>query len=164
MGGRSAVELGEVRIEVAASLPRLVDHRRESGGLGLEDLDLAVDPGPRVEDERSSLVGIAGLAEPLAIALARPVVLEKLADLREREAGVVAEAPDEPEPLEVGRVVQAVVAIRPGRRLEQADLFVVADRARRQAGLGRDLVDAQQTGGGGQGHLPPNATTTLTLT
>ena len=75
--------------------PCLVDHRREPGGLGLEDLDLAVDPLPSVEQERAPLVRIAGLPEPLAVALARGLVLEQLADLREREARVVAQAADE---------------------------------------------------------------------
>ena len=120
------------------------------------------------EQERPALVGIAGLAEALAVALARGVVLEQLADLGEREAGVVAQAPDELQPVEVGGVVQAVVAVRASGRLEQADLLVVADRAGRQAGLGRDLVDAQEAGLGvavsagrvgwvgglGTGHLP----------
>ena len=52
------------------------------------------------------------------------------------------------EPIEIRGVVQAVVAVRARRRLEQADLLVVADRAGRQAGLGRDLVDPEETGFG----------------
>ena len=46
--------------------------------------------------------------------------------------------------LEVRRVEQAVGAVGAGGRLEQPDLLVVADRARRQAGLGGDLLDAQE--------------------
>ena len=53
---------------------------------------------------------------------------------------------DEPQALEVRRVVQAVGAVRAGGRLEQPDLLVVADRAGRQAGLGGDLLDAQEPG------------------
>ena len=129
-------------------------------------------------EERPALVAIAGLAEALAVALARGVVLEQLADLREREPGVVAQAPDELQPIEIRGVVQAVVAVRAGGRREQADLLVVADRAGRQAGLGRDLVDAQEARLGvavrrGQGRLgggwardisPCIDTTTLTFT
>ena len=76
---------------------------------------------------RAPLIGIVGLAEPLAVAFARGVVLEQLADLGEREPGVVAEAADEQQALEVGCVVEPVVAVGSGRRLEQADLLVVAD-------------------------------------
>ncbi len=110
----------------------------------------------RFDQERPALVGIAGLAEALAVALAGGVVLEQLADLGEREPGVVAQAADELQPIEIRGVVQPVVAVRAGGRLEQADLLVVADRAGRQAGLGRDLVDPQQArfglaGSGGRG-------------
>ena len=125
----------------------------------------------RARDSRrrlSPLVAIPGLAEALAVALARGVVLEQLADLGEREPGVVAQAPDELEPVEVRGVVEAIVAVRARGRREQADLFVVADRAGRQACLGRDLVDPQEAGLGvavsrghgrlggalGTGHLP----------
>ena len=97
-----------------------------------------------VEEQRAALVRIAGLAQAGAVALACRVVLEQLADLGEREAGVVAQAPDEPQAIEVRRVVQPVVALGSGGRLEQADLLVVADRAGRQAGLRGDLVDPQQ--------------------
>ena len=43
-------------------------------------------------------------------------------------------------------VVQAVRALRSGRRLEQPDLLVVADRPGRQAGLGGDLLDLEEGG------------------
>ena len=36
------------------------------------------------------------------------------------------------------------VAVGAGGGLEQSDLFVVADRSGRQAGLGRDLLDPQE--------------------
>ena len=90
--------------------------------------------------------GSLRLAEPLAIAFAGGLVLEQLADLGEREPRVVAEAADEQQALEVGLVVEPVIATGARRRLEQADLLVVADRARRQPGLRRHLVDAQQPG------------------
>ena len=108
---------------------------------------------------------VGRLAEPLAVALAGRLVLEQLADLGEREAGVVAKAADELESIEVGGVVEAVVAIGPGRRLEQADLFVIPDPARGHAGLGRHLVDPKQARPGrlGRGHLPDDSTT-LTFT
>ena len=67
--------------------------------------------GAGLEQELSALVAIPGLAVALAIALARSVVLEKLADLRQREPGIVAQAPDELEPLEIRGVVEAVITV-----------------------------------------------------
>ena len=56
------------------------------------------------------------------------------------------------EPVEIRGVVQAVVAFGTGGRFEQPHLLVVADRARRQAGLGGDLVDPEEAlGRGGRG-------------
>ena len=115
---------------------------------------------------------IGRLAEALAVPFAGGLVLEQLADLGQREPGVVAQAADELEPVEVGRVVQPVVAFGAGGRLEQPDLLVVADRAGRQAGLGRDLVDPQEPLGElgvGAGDwaldiFPQTDTTTLTFT
>src|SRR6185295_11029144 len=91
-------------------------------------------------------------------ALARGVVLEQLTDLRERETGVIAKAPNELEPVEVRGVVEAIVAVRASSWREQPDLLVVADRAGRQACLGRDLVDSEEVRLGvavirGQGRL-----------
>ena len=60
---------------------------------------------------------IGGLAQPFAVALAGGLVLEQLADLGEREPGVVAKAADELESVEVRGVVEAVVAIGASRRL-----------------------------------------------
>ena len=93
------------------------------------------------------------------------LVLQQLADLSEREPRVVAEVADELKAGEVRGVVEPIVAVGPGGRLEQADLLVIADRPRRQAGLGRDLVDPKEPRLGGSiwsrgrdpgtGHLPP---------
>ena len=66
------------------------------------------------------------------------------ADLGEAEPGVVAEVLDEPQPLDVVVVVEAVVAVAPGGRREEADLLVVADRPGRQAERRGDLLDPQQ--------------------
>src|SRR6478752_3032561 len=101
MRGRATVEFDEVGIEVPGTRPCFLDHRRQAGGLRLEDLDLVRCPGTGFQQELSALIAIAGLAEALAVALARGVVFEKLADLREREAGVVAEAADELEAVEI---------------------------------------------------------------
>jgi hypothetical protein len=69
--------------------------------------------GRRVVDDRAPLVGVARRAEALAVAGRGGLVLEQLADLGEAEPGVVAEALDEPEALEVVLVVEAV---RPSER------------------------------------------------
>ena len=169
---RAAVELGEVGVDVARRALASSIIVGQAGGLCLEDRDLVVDPGARVQDERAPLVRVAGRLEALAIALAGVLVLEQLADLGEREAGVVAQAPDEPQALEVRGVVQAIVAVGARGRLEQTDLLVVADRAGRQAGLGGDLLDPQQrripgvsvaAGRSAGVVISPRPTTTLTL-
>ena len=46
------------------------------------------------------------------------------------------------------RVVQAVGALGAGGRGEQPQLLVVADGPRRQAGVGGDLLDAEEALGG----------------
>ena len=122
--------------------------------LGFKRLDLAIDPGGRVLEQGASLGLVAGRPESQSIALARGLVLQQLADLGQREPGVVAQGADEAQALEVGRVEQAVGAIRPGGRLQEADLLVIADRAGRQAGLGCDILDPEEGGlGGGRGVL-----------
>jgi hypothetical protein len=81
MRRRATVELGEVGIEMPGARPCLLDHRGQAGGLRLEDLDLVFRAGAGFDHEGSALVGIARLSVALAVALARGVVLEQLADL-----------------------------------------------------------------------------------
>ena len=76
-------------------------------------------------------------------ALAGRFVLERLGDLRQREAGAVAQALDEPQPLEVRLVVQAVVALGARGGHEQPRLLVVAHRTGRQAHVGGGFLDAR---------------------
>ena len=108
---RAPVEVEEVLVEVAPPATGIGDHRVEAGTLGDEGLDLPVDAGGGVLEQRTSLGLVTGRSEPLSIALARGLVLEQLADLGEREPGVVAEGADEAQALEVGRVEQAVCAV-----------------------------------------------------
>ena len=158
-----------MRPDVDEARLRLVDHRCQAGGLGLEQRDLALDPLLRLEQVDPALARVGGLAQPFTVPFASRLVLQELADLGQREPGVVAQAADEGQPVEVRGVVQAVVALGTGGRFEQPHLLVVADGAGRQAGLGGDLVDPEETlGRGGRalgvGHLPPDDTTTLTFT
>jgi hypothetical protein len=88
-------------VEVPSTGAGFVDHRGESLRLGFQDLDLAIDPNLRVDQDRAPLGRILRLAEALPVALAGVLVLEELADLGEGEAGIVTEAPDEQEPLEI---------------------------------------------------------------
>ena len=83
VGCRTAVEFGQVGIDVLPARLGLLDHRGQASGLGLEDLDLVRDPTACVEGEGAPLVRVAGLPELLSIALPRGVVLEQLADLGE---------------------------------------------------------------------------------
>ena len=132
-------------------VPGLGDH-------GLEPLDLAPQAvtwwSTRARASTTIVAALRGVvrgAEPVAVPGAGLLVLEQLADLREREAGVVAQPADEPEPLEVLGVVQAIVALGAGGGCEEAELLVVADRPRREPGLGGDLLDPEESGSGGIG-------------
>ncbi len=111
---RSAVELGEVGIEVAPAGAAPRRSSRQAGGLRLEGLDLALGTLAGIDEDGATLGRISGRPEPLAVALAGGLVLEQLADLGQREAGVVAQAADEAQAVEVGGVVQAIVAVRSG--------------------------------------------------
>ena len=122
----------------------LTDHCRETIHLRPNRGDLAIDPGERVVDDRPPLGRIVRRPEPVPVPVARLFVLEELADLGEAEASVVAKALDEPESLQIGLVVQAIVALRTGRGLEQAELFVIAERSRRQAEHCGHLLDAEE--------------------
>ena len=78
-------------------------------------------------------------------------------------------AADEPQAVEIVGVVQAVRALGAGGGREQPHLLVVADGARRQAGLGGDLLDAEEPGrvvrgGGIVTHVCRHRTLTLTCT
>ena len=156
---------------MGAAALRVLDHRGQTCSLGLERCDLSIHPVTGVDDERTPLGRILCGLESLPVAFPGEFVLEELADLGQGESGVVAQTLDEAQPLEIARVVQAVVPVRPGGRLEQADLLVVADRTGGQAGLGGDFLDPQERGVDGcrswawwKMTSPPNCTTTLTLT
>src|SRR5207247_9674813 len=78
--------------------------------------DLAVDPGERVIDDGPPLRGVRRRPEAVAIAGSGSLVLEHLGDLGEAETGLVTEALDESQPLDVIVVVEPVVATDAGRR------------------------------------------------
>ena len=123
-----------------------VDHLGNPVRLVAERLDLAVDARQGVDEDLAALGGVLGCPKPFAVAFAGCLVLEQLADLGQREPGVVAQPADEPEPRDIGLVVQAVGALGTGGRLEEPDLLVVADGTGRQADLCGDLLDAQEPG------------------
>ena len=150
--GQLGFDLGQVLGQVGLPAVRLGDHRLEPVGLAPKRGDLAVDPGEGVLDDRPALAGIVRLAEPGTVAGASGLVLEQLGDLGQAEAGVVAETLDVAESVEVVGVVQSVVAVGTGGRLEQPDLLVVADRAGRQTELRGDLLDPEEPGRCGVGH------------
>ena len=147
MGVRAAVKFHEVLVQVTATALRLGEHRVESVTFGLQERDLALGPIPRLDDERAPLVWIVGRAEAVAVTLAGNLVLQQLTNLGEAEARIVTQASNESQTLQVRCVVQPIGAIRAGRRLQQPEFFVVADGPSRQAGLGGDFLDAQESGG-----------------
>jgi hypothetical protein len=109
LGLDTGLELGDVGLEVRASALGLLDHAGKSIHLRAQRRDLALDPGEGVVDDRSPLGGILRRPEPVPVPRSGFVVLEELADLGEAEPGVVAKALDEPEPLEIILVVEAVI-------------------------------------------------------
>src|SRR5207247_491743 len=111
------------------------DHLLEPLHLRPQDGDLAVCPSERVGHESAPFPPVRGVVERLARTGARGLVLQELADLGEREAGVVAEGLDEPEPFDVGRVIEAIRALAASGRVEEANLLVVANGPGRQAQL-----------------------------
>ena len=143
--GTPALQLVEVGAQVRAPPVGVADHRPEAGGLGFERRDLAIDAFEQPAQDDSPLVDIPGRPEALGVADSGRLVLEEEADLREREPGVIAQLADEPQSFQVARVVQAVVALGARGRREEPDLLVVADRARRQAGLRGDLLDPEES-------------------
>jgi glyoxylase-like metal-dependent hydrolase (beta-lactamase superfamily II) len=104
-----------------------------------------IDPRRRFLEDGPSFVRI--VRRPEANAVPRPgvLVLEELSDLGEAEPGVVAQALDEPEALEVVGVIQPIGPLRTGRRLQEPELLVVTDRACGEADLRADLLDAQES-------------------
>src|SRR5438105_5144638 len=90
-------------------------------------------------------------AEPLGVRLrclkalaqrrTRLFGFEKLLELVEGEVEQVAQPLELADALDVGVGVETVRALAPFAALEQADLLVVADRARRDAGELRELAD-----------------------
>ena len=78
------------------------------------------------------------------VARTRLLILEQLADLGQREPGVVTKTADETQPVKILGVVESVGALGPRGGGEQVQLLVVPDGTRREPGLGRDLVDPEQ--------------------
>ena len=168
-GLEARVDLRAMGLEVGApslGLARPSPRAARSSGAGVADL--AVDPVERVVDERPPLDRVRRRAEPLAVAGPCDLVLEELADLGQAEPGVVAEALDEPQSLEIVGVVEPVRALGAGRRLEQPELLVVADRSRASGRRRRRLPGfgggARRSRSAHRSGSPPDATTSLPLT
>lgn len=80
----------------------------------------------------------------VAVAVGRVAAGQQLADLGQAHVQRPALA-DEPQPLQRGRLVVAVVVAAPGGRGQQAGLLVVADGARLDPGRAGQLSDAHGT-------------------
>ena len=137
---------------VAARAARVLDHRADAVGLGVEQADLPLDPGQ-------------GLVEVECGARPGRSVCARRSRLRSRAASSssiwptwASEKPASSRRLLMKRrrsrsrrVEEAVVAVGSGGRLQQPELLVVADRAGGQADLGGDLLDAEEAGLGRRG-------------
>src|SRR4051794_207407 len=100
----------------------------------MDELQLPVEVPQRAPQQLRAPVRILGAAELLADRRARILGRHQLAQLLQRYAEQVLEAPDLAQPFDVRL---AVLAMRPRPpltgRLEQPDLLVVADRPRGRA-------------------------------
>src|SRR5689334_12601929 len=124
--------------------------------LGLELLDLGAATGDELEltievprgllEDRGAPAGAGMPVVPLvAQRRARVLRLDDLAQLLERQAEQLLEPQRVAQPLHVLLGVGAVLAgLALARRAEEADLLVVADRARCRADRPGDLADAHQ--------------------
>ena len=65
---RARLDLVVVSLEMVTPALCLDDHRLEAVDLLADAVDLAVDPGKRVAQDRLSLRGVARRPEPLAVA------------------------------------------------------------------------------------------------
>ena len=88
----------------------LADHRFQPGDLPAQAGELLIDTGEAPVEDAAPLHRVVGRVELLAGQPAGSLVLEKPADLGDREPGVVAEALDEAEPVDVELVEEPVVA------------------------------------------------------
>ena len=134
-----------------AAVLGLGDHRLEALDLLAQGGDLAVDRGRWLR--RGSIARRSATSSvdrkrlrgcgpgPASSSSSWPISASE-------KPGVVAQPADEPEALEVLGVVQAVGALGAGGRGEQPELLVVADRPRGEAGVGGDLLDAEEALGG----------------
>ena len=109
------------------------------------ELELAVDVAERLAEQLAPPAGIDVVAAQLRAHLrARLLGGEQRLQLLQRDAEQVLQAHHLAQPLDLGVRVEAVRARWAlGRLGQQADLLVVADRARRGAHRACDVADAQ---------------------
>lgn len=149
----AGLDLGDVDEEVRAPALGFVDHCGQPIHLLAHGRDLAVHAGERVDDDRPPLARVIGRPESGPVASPHRLVLEELADLGEAEPGVVAEALDEAQAVDIVLVEEPIGTLGPSRRLEQTEFLVIADGARCQAEGCADLLDPEQTRGWRRGWL-----------
>ena len=150
LGGGNAragvrVELADLAPHALARLGQLVLQPRELAGAVAHELELAVDVPERLAEQLAAALGVDVLAAQLRAHLgARLLGGEQRLQLLQRDAEQVFQAHHLAQALDLGVAVEAMAPGRPRGRLgQQADLLVVADRARRRADQPRDVADAQ---------------------
>jgi hypothetical protein len=124
----TGVQLGEVILEVRPASVRFGNHRLEPIDLRPQGADLAVDAAHRIFEDRPSFGLIGRRTKAAPVADPGEIILEELTDLREAEAGVVAESLDEPQPLEIVRVVKPVSAATSWMRRRSGSMVGGASR------------------------------------
>src|SRR5579884_274875 len=114
--------------------------------------ELRIDVGCCLLEQRAASFGVLRRLQLSADLGPRRLGLDELGELLERETEEVLEAEDLVDALDVGVRVGAVLALLAlGLGPEQADLLVVADRARRRPGQLGDLADPHRARGGHAG-------------
>src|ERR1700691_3630027 len=150
--GRNLVELAQLAAHALAGLAELALELGEFAGAVLDELELAVDVAEGLLEQRAAALGVDVVAAQLGAHRGAGLLGgEQRLELLERDAEQALEAHHLAQALDLGLGVGAVLPGWPRGDLgQQADLLVVADRARCGADEPRDVADAQWLDGGGR--------------
>src|ERR1700761_9681719 len=142
---RGGVELADPALHALARVAQLGFELGELAGAMAYELELAVEVAERFAEQLAAAHRIDVLALQLSAHVgARLLDAEQRLELLEGDAEQLFQTHHVAQPLDLGVGVEAMLSGRScGCLRQQADLLVVADRARRRADGARDVADAQ---------------------
>src|SRR5581483_7340814 len=155
---RPLTETAELAAQRVQLLSELAGEFVERPPPRADELELPLDERDRLADDARAFVVARRVHPAIAERGARLARLGEGGQLLEREAEEVTQAQQLDEPGHVGLAVEAVGPLRARRRCaEQAELLVVADRARRYADAFGDFADPEGGAGGSAAHIASSA-------